>query len=174
MNVQTLLRMLLQKKTPRYDPETDYMADLKLIIWALNPVRVKQKHPQRRCRVCMKKKVWKETRVYCKECNTPLCKTPCFSDYHTKKCLLQDWKRRSKTNFNRFWWFFLFVSDLNNQFSHCYYLLLNFRLFRVADSLNTGLTVKQCRNSDFLITVCMYNERIRSVLMLNQRHFIVN
>ena len=30
------------------------------------------------------KKVSKETRLHCKECNIPLCKTPCFSDYYTK------------------------------------------------------------------------------------------
>ena len=73
------------EKTPRYDPETRLRGGFKAHHMSLYPATEKQKYPQRRCRVCMKKKVRKETRVYCKECNIPLCKTPCFGDYHTKK-----------------------------------------------------------------------------------------
>ena len=78
------------EKTPRYDPEFRLRGGFKAHHMSLYPATEKQKYPQRRCRVCMKNKVRKETRVYCKECNIPLCKTPCFGDYHTKKRLLQE------------------------------------------------------------------------------------
>ena len=78
------------EKTPRYDPESRLRGGFKAHHLSVYPATEKQKYPQRRCRVCMNNKVRKETRVYCKECNIPLCKTPCFGDYHTKKRLLQD------------------------------------------------------------------------------------
>ena len=44
-----------------------------------------KKYPQRKCRLCKKNGARKDTRYYCKECNIPLCKAPCFGDYHSKK-----------------------------------------------------------------------------------------
>lgn len=49
--------------------------------------------PTRRCRVCCSKtdadgkKIRKETRVYCPDCNVALCAVPCFRIYHTTKQL---------------------------------------------------------------------------------------
>jgi hypothetical protein len=48
-----------------------------------------QKNPCRRCVVCCSKtvngkKVRRETRYWCSDCQVALCVTPCFRDYHTK------------------------------------------------------------------------------------------
>ena len=69
-----------------------------------NPLRLTDRHfpdfvpstenkenAARRCAVCCSKKddrgkkVRKETRYYCKECNVGLCAVPCFKIYHTQK-----------------------------------------------------------------------------------------
>lgn len=39
----------------------------------------------RRCAVCSKQNVRRETKYECKTCNVPLCVDPCFETYHTKK-----------------------------------------------------------------------------------------
>ena len=52
-----------------------------------------------RCKVCMKKKVRKETRKCCEEYNIPLCEAPCFSDYHTKNAYRLTEKIEDQTNF---------------------------------------------------------------------------
>ncbi|KAG1669658.1 Zinc finger protein 780B [Nymphon striatum] len=50
------------------------------------PATAAKKYPQRKCRVCqMKKGIRRDTRNYCQECNVALCKTSCFSEYHSKK-----------------------------------------------------------------------------------------
>ena len=47
--------------------------------------------PTRRCRRCCAstgrdgKKVRRETRYYCKDCDAPLCPAPCFELFHTKR-----------------------------------------------------------------------------------------
>lgn len=70
----------------------------------LNPLRLTARHfpafipgndnkeaPTRRCKVCCSKcgedgkKVRKETRYFCVECDVALCPAPCFGLYHTKK-----------------------------------------------------------------------------------------
>lgn len=41
------------------------------------------KNPSRRCVVCYKKKIRKESRYWCPTCKVPLCVVPCFREYHT-------------------------------------------------------------------------------------------
>lgn len=41
------------------------------------------KNPSRRCAVCYKKKIRKESRYWCPTCKVPLCVVPCFREYHT-------------------------------------------------------------------------------------------
>ncbi|XP_023238888.1 piggyBac transposable element-derived protein 4-like [Centruroides sculpturatus] len=55
----------------------------------LLPETDKKKAPTRRCAVCKTKhdgagkRIRKETRYYCKDCDVPLCAAPCFRIYHT-------------------------------------------------------------------------------------------
>jgi len=54
------------------------------------PPTTKKVAPTRKCVVCCTvkkpdvKKVKKETRFYCPDCDVGSCVTPCFKDYHTK------------------------------------------------------------------------------------------
>lgn len=48
------------------------------------PPTNKKCHPMKRCAWCKTKNIRKETRYYCKNCNVPLCVTPCFELYHTE------------------------------------------------------------------------------------------
>lgn len=41
--------------------------------------------PSKRCVVCAKQKIRKETRYTCIKCDVPLCIIPCFEKYHTMK-----------------------------------------------------------------------------------------
>lgn len=55
------------------------------------PPTEKKKEPTRRCVICCNKnddngkRIRRETRTYCKDCNAPLCAIPCFKVYHTQK-----------------------------------------------------------------------------------------
>lgn len=49
------------------------------------PKESTQKPPSRRCIVCSKQNLRKETRYTCVHCNVPLCVIPCFEIYHTIK-----------------------------------------------------------------------------------------
>ncbi|GFX57315.1 piggyBac transposable element-derived protein 4 [Trichonephila clavipes] len=52
-----------------------------------NPIK---REPRRQCAVCCsikdanRKKIRKETRIWCKDCEVGLCLEPCFELYHTK------------------------------------------------------------------------------------------
>ena len=50
------------------------------------PETASKQKPQKRCRVCYKKKVRKDSRYHCPNCpsNPGLCYYPCFELYHTK------------------------------------------------------------------------------------------
>lgn len=45
---------------------------------------IKQR-PVKRCVVCIRKKVRRETRYMCKECSVGLCIIPCFKIFHTER-----------------------------------------------------------------------------------------
>ncbi|PNF40383.1 hypothetical protein B7P43_G01593 [Cryptotermes secundus] len=45
----------------------------------------KKNGAMRKCRVCAKHKIRKETSVMCAGCGVALCKLSCFNVYHTKK-----------------------------------------------------------------------------------------
>ncbi|CAK9815892.1 PiggyBac transposable element-derived protein 4 [Anthophora plagiata] len=45
----------------------------------------KSKYPQKRCRVCKTRGKRRDTSYICKLCRVPLCKSHCFSIYHTKQ-----------------------------------------------------------------------------------------
>lgn len=53
------------------------------------PPTAKKQNPTRQCGMCSRvrtprnKKIRRETRYYCPDCNVPLCVTPCFRAYHT-------------------------------------------------------------------------------------------
>ncbi|XP_012273615.1 piggyBac transposable element-derived protein 4 [Orussus abietinus] len=44
-------------------------------------------NPSRRCAVCYKKKIRKESRYWCPTCQVPLCVVPCFREYHTTETI---------------------------------------------------------------------------------------
>ncbi|KAF8787184.1 PiggyBac transposable element-derived protein like [Argiope bruennichi] len=53
-----------------------------------NPIK---REPRRRCAICCSKtgldgkRIRKETRMWCEDCNVALCVEPCFKIYHTEK-----------------------------------------------------------------------------------------
>lgn len=53
------------------------------------PPTEKKQNPTRQCRICCRvrdargKKIRRETRYFCSDCDVPLCVTPCFRMYHT-------------------------------------------------------------------------------------------
>ena len=49
------------------------------------PATDKKKFPQRCCRVCQKNGIRKNTKVFCKKCEVPLCPMTSFSIYHSCK-----------------------------------------------------------------------------------------
>lgn len=44
----------------------------------------KKQHPQKRCCVCARRKIRKDSYYWCPDCEAGLCLEPCFKDYHTK------------------------------------------------------------------------------------------
>ena len=49
------------------------------------PATEKKKWPQKRCVYCRKYGTRRDTRYICSSCNIALCKSPCFSEYHSCK-----------------------------------------------------------------------------------------
>ena len=47
------------------------------------PATERKKWPQKPCVYCRKHGVRHDTRYICSKCNIALCKSPCFSDYHS-------------------------------------------------------------------------------------------
>lgn len=68
------------------DPPTRLSPPLKRHTIIPIPATKKKKNAQRRCRVCAKKYIRKDTRYMCKECGVPLhiAEPNCFTIYHTK------------------------------------------------------------------------------------------
>lgn len=48
------------------------------------PGTSKTANPTRRCSVCYKRKIRKESRYWCSICKIPLCVVPCFGEYHSR------------------------------------------------------------------------------------------
>ena len=72
-------------KAPRHDPPSRLFGGFKAHHINSFPATDGKKYPQRKCRLCTKNGIRKDTRFYCKECGIPLCKAPCLGDYHAKK-----------------------------------------------------------------------------------------
>ena len=53
-------------------------------ILELIPASQKATHPRRRCRVCDRKGMRKDSRYWCSTCKVALCKGHCYSAYHSK------------------------------------------------------------------------------------------
>ncbi|KAG1660870.1 Zinc finger protein 841 [Nymphon striatum] len=80
----------LPPKVLRHGPSGRLIGGFKAHHITVYPATAAKKYPQRKCRVCqMKKGIRRDTRNYCQECNVALCKTSCFSEYHSKKVSLQ-------------------------------------------------------------------------------------
>ena len=74
-------------RAPRYDPTSRLMGGFDRHQLIEFPATEKKNLPQRRCRMCYKNGIRKDTKVYCKECRVPLCAKICFSAYHSRKSL---------------------------------------------------------------------------------------
>ena len=72
---------------PSYDPASRLKGGFIRHQLAEFPPTEKKKLPMRRCRVCYKNGIRKDTRSYCKECKVPLCTKTCFFTYHSHKSL---------------------------------------------------------------------------------------
>ena len=71
-------------KTPKYDPSTRMRGGFTSHTLTQFPATPTRKYSQKRCRVCQKKGMRRDTCMYCKECNVLLCANKCYSDYHSK------------------------------------------------------------------------------------------
>ena len=49
----------------------------------LIPVQGKRRNQYKRCTVCLKHGVRKETKYQCEVCHEPLCPAPCFKNFHS-------------------------------------------------------------------------------------------
>ena len=74
-------------RAPSYDPASRLKGGFIRHQPAEFPPTEKKKLPMRRCRVCYKNGIRKDTRSYCKECKVPLCAKTCFFTYHSHKSL---------------------------------------------------------------------------------------
>ena len=72
-------------RVPRYDSIERLKGGFQRHQQAFFPATDKKKFPQRRCRVCQKNGIRKDTRVFCKKCKVPLCPNTCFFIYHSRK-----------------------------------------------------------------------------------------
>lgn len=51
------------------------------------PSTVQKRRPVKRCVLCHKRKIRKESRYMCKDCSVGLCIVPCFKEFHTETYL---------------------------------------------------------------------------------------
>ena len=74
----------LPRKVPRHDPPErmhgGFSGGHLLVILPPNSAG---KPSRRRCRVCSKNKIRKQTAYICQYCNVALCPTPCYGTYHS-------------------------------------------------------------------------------------------
>ena len=50
-----------------------------------NGIKMNDKTPTRKCRVCVRKNIKKETRFLCAQCGVPVHPEGCYTRYHTLK-----------------------------------------------------------------------------------------
>ena len=70
---------------PKCDPPGRLDGKLKNHKLVHIPPTKKDKTPTRRCRVCIRKNIKKETRFVCAHCGVPLHPEGCYTQYHTLK-----------------------------------------------------------------------------------------
>jgi hypothetical protein len=73
------------KRVPKNDPPGRLDGQLKKQKLVHIPPTNNDKTPTRKCRVCVRKKVKKETRILCVQCGVPLHPEGCYTRYHTLK-----------------------------------------------------------------------------------------
>ena len=101
-HVQFRLRLIERLIAEYYKPEQCQRRG-RLSLNDMNPLRLTARHfpkplpptagkmqPTSRCKVCCShnkdgKKIRKETRYYCADCDVPLCVVPCFEIYHSHR-----------------------------------------------------------------------------------------
>ena len=71
-------------RSPVHDPSTRLIGGYKRHSIELIPGDNK---PQKRCRLCYRAGIRKDTRYHCKDCNVAVCTQKCFADYHSKTFL---------------------------------------------------------------------------------------
>jgi hypothetical protein len=71
-------------RAPTFDPSTRLVGGYKIHHMELIPGSANTSNPQKRCRMCYRAGVRKDTRFHSKDCNVPLCKDKCFGTYHSK------------------------------------------------------------------------------------------
>ncbi|PNF39390.1 hypothetical protein B7P43_G13220 [Cryptotermes secundus] len=82
------------KRPPVKDPASRLEGGLKIYKMVHVPPSNKKKNgATRKCSVCAKHKIRKETSVMCASCGVALCKLSCFNVYHTKKKLLKRYEK---------------------------------------------------------------------------------
>jgi hypothetical protein len=70
-------------RSPVHDPSTRLIGGFKRHHIELIPGSTIGQKPQKRCRLCYRAGVRKDTRYHCKECNVPFCLEKCFTGYHS-------------------------------------------------------------------------------------------
>lgn len=70
-------------RSPVHDPPLRLLGGHKKHHLELIPGTNKTPNPQKRCRICYRADIRKDTRYRCKECNVPLDVERCFALYHS-------------------------------------------------------------------------------------------
>ena len=76
---------LLQQKVPKNYPPGRLDGKLKNHKLVHIPPTKNDKTPKRKCRVCVRKNIKKETRFLCAQCGVPLHPEGCYTRYHMLK-----------------------------------------------------------------------------------------
>jgi hypothetical protein len=71
--------------TSRFDPPGRLRGGVQSHALEMLPLTASQRQSRRRCRVCSRGGKRTNTAYFCKNCNVPLCRAPCYNKYHTQK-----------------------------------------------------------------------------------------
>ena len=71
------------RRAPAKDPPVRLDGNIERHILKYLPPTKKDKTPTRKCRVCIRKNIRKETRYYCSLCGIPMHNRSCYIRYHT-------------------------------------------------------------------------------------------